>query len=57
MLPINFAAVAVAAVTAFILGFLFHGPLLGRIWMKLADIHPTGNEKFSDMIPQIVHSS
>ncbi len=52
MFPINFAAVAVAAVSAFILGFLFHGPLFGKLWVKLANIHPTGNEKFSDMIPQ-----
>ena len=53
MLPINYLAVLVAAVVAFILGFLFHGPLLGKLWMKLADIHPTGNEKFSDMVPQM----
>jgi hypothetical protein len=54
MLPINFIAVTVAAVAAFILGFLFHGPLLGSVWMKLADVHPTGNEKFSDMVPQLL---
>ena len=38
-----------AAAAAFIIGFLFHGPLFGKLWMKLANIHPTGNEKFSDM--------
>ncbi|MBI3396138.1 MAG: DUF1761 domain-containing protein [Spirochaetia bacterium] len=54
MLPINYLAVIVAALTAFVLGFLFHGPLLGKVWMKLADIHPTGNEKFSDMVPQLL---
>ena len=54
MLPINFMAITAAAVTAFILGFLFHGPLLGRVWMKLADVHPTGKEKFSDMVPQML---
>jgi hypothetical protein len=53
MLPINLTAVIVAAVTAFVLGFLFHGPLLGKLWMKLANIHMTGNEKFKDMIPQM----
>jgi hypothetical protein len=53
MLPINLLAVIVAAVAAFVLGFLFHGPLTGKLWMKLADIHPTGNEKFKDMIPQM----
>ncbi|MCE9541827.1 DUF1761 domain-containing protein [Candidatus Kaiserbacteria bacterium] len=54
MLPINLLAVLVAAAVSFILGFLFHGPLLGKWWMKLADIHPTGNEKLADMIPQML---
>jgi len=54
MLPINLMAVILAAVVAFILGFLFHGPVSGKLWMKLADIHPTGNEKFKDMIPQML---
>lgn len=53
MLPINIYAVLVAALTAFVLGFLFHGPLFGKLWMKLADIHPTGDEKLSDMLPQL----
>ena len=46
--------VVLAAVVAFILGFLFHGPISGKLWMHLADIHPTGNEKFKDMIPQML---
>lgn len=54
MVSINFLAVLVAAVAAFILGFLFHGPISGKLWMKLANITPTGNEKFKDMIPQMV---
>src|SRR5438552_917899 len=54
MLPINLIAVAVAAIAAFVLGFLFHGPVLGKLWMKLANIHPTGNEKLSDMVPQML---
>jgi hypothetical protein len=53
MLIINFGAVIVSAVVAFVLGFLFHGPVSGKLWMRLANIHPTGNEKFSDMIPQM----
>ena len=53
MLPINLIAVVIAAVVAFVLGFLFHRPVSGKLWMKLADIHPTGNEKFSDMVPQM----
>jgi hypothetical protein len=49
MLPINYLAVFVAAVAAFIIGFLMHGPVAGKLWMRLANIHPTGNEKLSDM--------
>lgn len=52
-MPINIVAVFAAAVAAFIIGFLFHGPLFGTLWMRLADVHPTGNEKFSDMYGQL----
>ncbi len=54
MLHINFLAVIVAALASFVLGFLFHGPVSGKLWMKLADIHPTGKEKFADMVPQMI---
>ena len=54
MLPINILAVAVSAVAAFVLGFLFHGPLFGKLWMKLAHITPTGKETFSGMVPQML---
>lgn len=54
MLPINLMAVFIAAVVAFVIGFMFHGPVAGTLWMKLANIHPTGNEKFKDMIPQML---
>ena len=54
MLQINLISVLIAATVAFILGFLFHGPLFGKLWMKLANIHPTGNEKLSDMVPQML---
>ncbi|MDB5194666.1 MAG: hypothetical protein JWN50_680 [Parcubacteria group bacterium] len=53
MAPVSITAIVLAALASFILGFLFHGPLLGKWWIKLADIHPTGNEKFSNMIPQM----
>lgn len=53
MFPINLLSVLVAALVAFIIGFLFHGPLFGKLWMRLANIHPTGNEKLSDMIPKM----
>ncbi len=54
MLPINYAAVLVAALVNFIIGFLMHGPIAGKLWMKLANITPTGNEKLSDMVPQMI---
>ena len=54
MTSINLFAVSIAAIVAFVLGFLFHGPVAGKLWMKLANIHPTGNEKFKDMIPQLL---
>ena len=54
MVPINYLAVVVAAVIAFIIGFLMHGPVAGKLWMRLANVHPTGNEKLSDMIPQML---
>jgi len=54
MTSINFIAVSIATIASFVLGFLFHGPVAGKLWMKLANIHPTGNEKFKDMIPQML---
>ena len=45
--------VLVAALVNFIIGFLLHGPVAGKLWMKLANITPTGNEKLSDMYPQM----
>lgn len=53
MYDVNLLAVLVAAVVAFVIGFLFHGPVFGKLWMKLAKITPTGNEKFSDMYGQM----
>lgn len=46
--------VLVAAAVNFFIGFMFHGPIGGKMWMKLANIVPTGKEKFSDMVPQMV---
>jgi hypothetical protein len=46
--------IVLAAVAVFIIGFLAHGPVAGNLWMRLADIHPTGNEKLADMIPQML---
>ncbi|MBP6884156.1 MAG: DUF1761 domain-containing protein [Candidatus Pacebacteria bacterium] len=48
-MTLNFVAILVAAAANFMIGFMFHGPLFGKLWMRLANIVPTGNEKFSDM--------
>ncbi len=53
-MEINLLAVVIAAVANFIIGFMFHGPLFGKTWMRLANVTPTGNEKLSDMVPQMV---
>ncbi|TGK07749.1 DUF1761 domain-containing protein [Leptospira semungkisensis] len=53
MLPINLISVLLATLAAMVLGFLLHGPILGKAWMRLANIVPTGNEKFSDMLPNL----
>lgn len=50
----NPLTIVLAAVAVFIIGFLAHGPVTGKLWMRLANIHPTGNEKFSSMIPQML---
>jgi hypothetical protein len=53
MTSVNLWAVLVAAAANFIIGFLLHGPIGGKLWMKLANVTPTGNEKFSDMYGQM----
>ncbi|MFM2330509.1 MAG: hypothetical protein RLZZ26_16 [Candidatus Parcubacteria bacterium] len=53
-MEINFVAVFVAALAMFVVGFLMHGPVAGKLWMRLSNIVPTGNEKFSDMVPQML---
>ena len=54
MLAISYSAILVAALVNFVLGFLLHGPIGGKLWMRLAKIHPTGKEKMSDMYGQMV---
>ncbi len=47
-----------AIVLSFLIGFLIHGPLFGKTWIKLNGITPPKPEdmKFSMMIPGIVAS-
>lgn len=34
----NFPAILVAALAAFFVGFMWHGPVFGKVWMKLMKI-------------------
>jgi len=40
MIPVNYWAVLVAALFTFVLGFLWHGPLFGRTWLRLVALTP-----------------
>jgi hypothetical protein len=42
---VNYLAVLVAALAAFVIGFLWHGPLFGKTWMSLMKITPAQMEK------------
>lgn len=54
MTTIHLSKVSIAAIAAFIIGFLIHGPVAGKLYMAIADVPPTGNEKFEDMVPKIL---
>jgi hypothetical protein len=51
MISVNIWGVLLAALSCFIIGFMFHGPLFGKLWMRLANIHPTDN-KYDDIVFQ-----
>ncbi len=38
--PVNYLAILVAAIASFVLGFLWHGPLFGKLWISLSGITP-----------------
>lgn len=52
---LNYLAILVAAFAAFAIGFLWHGPLFGKTWMKLMNITPEqmerGKEKMQKKMP------
>lgn len=53
MIPLNFAAIIVAALVAFFIGFLWHGPLFGKQWMKIAGIKEPSEEEKKKMMSQM----
>lgn len=51
----NILAVLVAAAAMFVIGFLWHGPLFGKTWMRLAGVAmPDPQPTFSSMVPQMI---
>lgn len=42
---LNYLAILVAAIAAFFIGFLWHGPVFGKQWMKLMKIGPQEMEQ------------
>lgn len=51
----NILAILVSAVACFVIGFIFHVPPLGKIWMKLNNIPmPSGDVKMPGMWKQML---
>ena len=55
---LNYLAVLVAAVAAFVLGFLWHGPVFGKQWIKLmgisqAEVDAAKAKGMGPMCPQL----
>ena len=43
--PMNYIAIVVAALAAFVFGFLVHGPLFGKQWLALMKVTPQEMEQ------------
>lgn len=54
---INYLAILVAAIAAFVIGFLWHGPLFGKQWIKLSNIPQSEVDamKAKGMGPMVPH--
>jgi hypothetical protein len=50
MIPLNIVAIVVAALVAFAIGFFWHGPLFGKVWMRLAGIQEPSDEEKKKMM-------
>ncbi len=58
-LSMNLSAVFIAALAAFVVGFLWHGPLFGATWMKLmgiskAEMEAAKAKGMGAMAPQMI---
>ncbi len=56
---LNVIAIVVAAVVAFMIGFLWHGPLFGKYWMKMmgipqAEVDAAQSKGMGPMLPTML---
>ncbi len=56
---VNFPAIFVAALAAFFIGFMWHGPLFGKYWIKMmgipkAEMEAAQAKGMGPMIPQMI---
>lgn len=49
MVPVNYLAIALAAVAAMVVGFLWYGPLFGKKWSDLMGFGEMTPERMQDM--------
>lgn len=59
IVSVNYLAVLVAAIVAYVIGFMWHGPLFGKQWIRLmeipqAKINEMQAKGMSAMAPQMV---
>lgn len=52
-MSISIPIVFLASLGGFLIGFLLHGPVAGKLWLELAHITPTSEEKMIDMLPRM----
>lgn len=49
MVPIEYGAVVVAAILSMVIGFVWYGPLFGKVWSELMGWGPMTPEKMKEM--------
>lgn len=52
---VNYLAVLVATVAAFVFGWLFYGPLFGKKWMKLSGMKSSSKDKQGMGKKMVIH--
>jgi RsiW-degrading membrane proteinase PrsW (M82 family) len=50
--PVNYLAVLICGIASMVLGFLWYGPLFGKVWMSLVGLTPQKIAKEKSSMPQ-----